>query len=142
MNLQQQSKLESMLGKCWMYKGNIYTLNDFQQIGEKVLIGTDIKTLSLKSDQVADFVKECLPVENKPAIQNSGTVSIPGVEANYFSELASGLMTSFREIQGAKDEKFLKEATSRAAAKVQISKAVTDIAKTVIAGQKAIRGKE
>lgn len=51
-------------------------------------------------------------------------------------------MTSFREIQDAKNERFLKEAKSRASAKVQVSKAVTDIAKTVIQGQKALRGKE
>lgn len=141
MNLQQQSKLEAMCGKSFMYNATLYTINDFQVIGEKVLIGTDIKTLSIPKDKIGDFIRDCLPVENGVAKTNGHTLSIPGVETNYFGEIAAGLMTSFREIQGSKDAKFLKEATDRAKTKVLISKAVTDVAKTVIAGQKAARGK-
>lgn len=142
MNLQQQSKLEQMCGNTFMYNATLYTINDFQAIGEKVLIGTDIKTLAIPKDKIGDFLRDCLPTEKSLAKTNGSALSIPGVETNYFGEIAAGLMTSFREIQGSKDQKFLKEATDRAKTKVLISKAVTDVAKTVIAGQKAARGKD
>jgi len=139
LTLKNKSALESLKGKMWMYKTTTYTISDFTEVGDTIIISTHLKALSIKTDQVENFVKELLPVEAAPA--SDGAEIIPGVET-YFTELAGGLMTSFREIQGAKDATFLKEAKARASAKVQVSKAVTDIAKPVIAGQKAMRGKQ
>ncbi len=66
------------------------------------------------------------------------TDKIGGVETGVFKELTDGLLTSFREIQGSKDENFMKVASKRAHAKIGITRAITDIAKTAIAGKKAL----
>lgn len=135
--LQHKSKLESSIGRNWMYRGSTYRFTDFTEVGEYIIISTDIKALKIKADQVADFLKDCLPAANSDTEKGSELiVMIPGVESNIFSEVAAGLMTSFREIQGSKDPVFLKQATDRARSKVLISKAVTDVAKTVIQAKK------
>lgn len=136
MTLKDKATLEGLVQRTWMYKGTNYTITDFTHIGEQVIISTDVKALTIKVDKIQEFVTDLLPV-SLPAKPGTTAVNIPGVEPGMFSEIASGLMTSFREIQGSKDENFLKQATRRAAAKVSISKAVTDIAKTVIAAKKA-----
>lgn len=137
--LSNRSKLESAIGRNWMYRGTTYHFNDFTEVGEYIIISTDIKALKITADQVADFLKECLPAANSATEKGSElTVMIPGVENNMFSEIATGLMTSFREIQGSKDPVFLKQATDRAKSKVLISKAVTDVAKTVIQAKKVV----
>ena len=91
-------------------------------------------------------MKLCLPADITPAKNghnghSSSVVAIGGIETGVFKELTDGLMTSFREIQGSKDEAFLKVAYKRAKAKIGITRAITDIAKTAISGKKAMGGK-
>lgn len=138
-SLNHKAKLESTIGRNWMYKGTTYRFTDVTEIGDQFIISTDIKALSIKADDVGDFLKECLPAANDLPAQNGTALSIPGVDGNVLQEITAGLLTSFREIQGCKDERFLKQASLRARAKVQISRAVTDVAKTVIAAKKATK---
>lgn len=140
LTLKNKAGLEALQHKMWMYKGTTYLISDFTEVNDQVIISTDIKAIRIPADQVDDFLKELLPVDAAPA-KNGHKLMIPGVEAGIFTEITGALMTSLREIQGSKDPKFLKEATDRAKSKVMISKAVTDVAKTVIAGQKAMQGK-
>jgi hypothetical protein len=141
--LKTQSKIESLLGKIWMHNSTNYTITDFTEVEGKIIFSTDVKAITVKVDEVDQFIKDLLPVDELPAKQSPHVINIPGVDAGIFSELAGGLMSSFREIQGAKgtDEKFLKQAIQRSNAKVAISKTITDIAKTAIAGQKVMRSK-
>lgn len=141
--LKIQAKIEGLIGKIWMYKSTNYTFTDFTIVEDKIIFSTDVKAITVPISEVEDFMKQLLPVDSLPDRQSTSVISIPGVDAGIFSELSSGLMTSFREIQGAKgnDEKFLKQAIQRSNAKVAITKTITDIAKTAIAGQKALRGK-
>ncbi len=135
--LNHKSKLESTIGRNWMYRGTTYRFTDFTEIGDQVIISTDVKALKVPIDQVGEFLKECLPAANDlPATGGQVQVAIPGVDGGIFTEITNGLLTSFREIQGSKDPKFLKEAADRARAKVQVSRAITDIAKTVISAKK------
>lgn len=126
-----------------MYKSTNYTFTDFTLVEGKVIFSTDVKAITIPIAEVEQFIKGLLPVDSLPSKQSDHVISIPGVDSGIFSEMSLGLMTSFREIQGAKgnDEKFLKQAISRSKAKVEIVKTINDIAKTVIAGQKALRGK-
>lgn len=135
LTLKNKASLEAITGKTWMHKGTTYAINDFTEIGDRIILSTDVKALTIQTDQVESFVKDLLPVEDA-APKNA--LAIPGVESNYFTEITGALMTSLREIQGSKDAKFLREATDRAKAKVLISKAVTDVAKTVIAAKKTL----
>ncbi|MBL7780660.1 MAG: hypothetical protein JNM22_05535 [Saprospiraceae bacterium] len=135
MTLKDKATLESLVQKTWMYRGTNYTINDFTEIGEKIIFSTDVKSITIPMAEIQTFAADLLPVDSLPA----KGLAIPGVETSVFAEISAGLMTSFREIQGCKDPKFLQDATRRASAKVQISKAVTDIAKTVIAGKKAMK---
>lgn len=144
LSLKHKSLLESIIGKMWMYKSTNYLFTDYTHIGESIIFSTDVKAITIEVGQIEDFKKELLPVDSTPASSSiSATAQIPGIESSIFSELAGGLMSSFREIQGAKgtDEKFLQQAIRRSKAKVEITKAVTDIAKTAIAGQKLLKTK-
>lgn len=136
LTLKNKAALEALKGKMWMYKTTTYTVSDFTEVGDTIIISTHLKAISIPTDGIDAFLKELLPVDAAPAAGRAEI--IPGGE-NYFTELANGLMTSYREIQASKDEKFLKEAKARAAAKVQISRAVTDIARTVISAKKNVR---
>lgn len=141
LSLKHKSALESIIGKMWMYKSTNYLFTDYTHIGKSIIFSTDVKAITIEVGQIDEFKKELLPVDSTPA--SSSVAQIPGIESSIFSELAGGLMTSFREIQGAKgtDEKFLQQAIRRSKAKVDITKAVTDIAKTAIAGQKILKSK-
>lgn len=136
LTLKNKSALEGLKGKMWMYKTITHVITDFTEAGDTIIISTNIKAISIKADAIEQFLKDLLPVDSAPAQPEIAAIA-PGVD-NYFTELAGGLMASFREIQGANDPTFLREAKSRAAAKVQVSKAVTDIAKTIIAGRKSM----
>ncbi len=139
-SLKIEAKLADIVGKNWMYRTKTYKINDVLLVNGEHIISTDSKTLRIPVAEVEEFLKDLLPTEETLPSQ----VTIPGLEAGVFGELTKGLMTSFREIQGSKDERFLEGATKRATAKIKISKAVTDIAKTSLMARKQLSegGKE
>jgi hypothetical protein len=126
-----------------MYKSTNYTITDFTEVEGTIIFSTDVKAIKVPIAEVDQFIKYLLPVDTLPSKQSAHVINMPGVDAGIFSELSQGLMSSLKEIQGAKgtDEKFLKQAIQRSNAKVSIAKTITDIAKTAIASQKAMRGK-
>jgi len=139
--LKIEAKLADITGKYWMYKTKTYKINDVMLIGQDHIISTDSKTLRIPTNQVEQFLQDLLPAEAPEQTQRG--LSIPGLDDGMFGELARGLMTSFREVQGSREGNFLKEATTRANAKIAISKAVTDIAKTTIQAKKHLgKGRE
>jgi len=127
-----------------MHKSTNYTFTDFTLVGEKVIFSTDVKAITVSIDDLDAFIKDLLPVDSLPSNQSVNVINIPGVELSIFGEIATGLMTSFREVQGAKgnDEQFLNQAIKRSRAKIDISRTMTGIAKLALDVNKAKRGQK
>lgn len=121
-----------------MHKGTCYQVVDFVEVGSDIIISTDIKSLKIPAEELSGFFKELLPAERDVERADNHLETIGAVETGVFKELTGGLMASFRDVQNAKGEDDIKAAVKVATTKIGISKAITDIAKTAIAGKKAM----
>jgi hypothetical protein len=131
MQLKVQSKIEALRGKTVMHNTKIFKIIDFVEINEQVILSTDSRTIVLRAAQVEQFVQECLPVE----VESKNEVQ-PVLPTTIFTEITSGLMKQFQEIQASEGEEELKLHGKKAKHLIGISRAVTDIAQVIITSKK------
>lgn len=131
MTLKDKSALERMIGRTWMYRGAVSTFNDLVQSNGHVILSTSLKAIKIPADQVATFIKDCLPVEDTPEkqVQKINKIDIDG---QVITDLTLGLMKSFSDIDRADSPEKLKDALQKARAKTNISNSVIQIANTVL----------
>lgn len=132
MNLKDKSALDRLIGRCWMYRGTTYTINDIIESGGQVIISTDVKALNIPVDKVTTFISECLPCD---APAKSQKAIIRGLDSDIFKEISQGLMQSFRDIQTAEDA-HLKIVVTRAKTKIKVAGSITNMAKVVLDAQR------
>ncbi len=130
--LKDKSRLQDMIGKTWMYRSNIYTFNDLVESNGHVILSTTRKAITIPAEKVAAFIDECLPTE-APIESRVARIDIePGI----ITDLTTGLMKSFAEIDKAENPDTLKIALLRAKAKTNVSNSVTMLANMVLKAKK------
>lgn len=126
MTLQDKSKLERMIGRSWMYRGATSTFNDIVESNGHVILSTSLKAIKIPVDQVGKFIQDCLPVED----DDSQVVKIE-LDGKVLSDITSGMMKSFRELDTATPEE-LNNAIKKAQAKTNVANSVIAIANTIM----------
>jgi hypothetical protein len=127
MTLQDKSKLERMIGRSWMYRGATSNFNDLVESNGHIILSTSLKAIKIPADQVSKFIQDCLPAEDASDTQ---VVKIE-LDAKVLSEITSGMMKSFRELDTATPEE-MKNVIQKAQAKTNVANSVIAIANTIM----------
>lgn len=124
MTLQDKSKLERMIGRSWMYRGATSTFNDIVESNGHIILSTSLKAIKIPVEQVGKFIQDCLPVED-------GQVVKIELDGKVLSDITSGMMKSFRELDTASPEE-LNNVIKKAQAKTNVANSVIAIANTIM----------
>ena len=133
MTLQDKSKLERMIGRSWMYRGATSTFNDIIESNGHIILSTSLKAIKIPVDEVGKFIQDCLPAEDAADAQ----VMKIELDGKVISELTSGMMKSFRELDTATPEE-MNNIIKKAQAKTNVANSVIAIANTIMKAKRML----
>lgn len=113
-----------MIGRSWMYRGSTSTFNDIVESNGHIILSTSLKAIKIPVEQVGKFIQDCLPVED-------GQVVKIELDGKVLSDITSGMMKSFRELDTASPEE-LNNVIKKAQAKTNVANSVIAIANTIM----------